>query len=102
VRNQSILNRGVMLNPVLHLAFADRASAKAAAKQHLCLCRNEDLMLPNAEITEMTEEEFTTIKGFELRFEQSEESFLVGYNRFDDNRPMYGRLEISGNPVFSL
>ena len=50
----------------------------------------------------MTEEEFTTIKGFELRFEQSEESFLVGYNRFDDNRPMYGRLEISGNPVFSL
>lgn len=102
VRNQSILNRGVMLNPVLHLAFADRASAEAAAKQHLCLCRNEDLMLPNAEIIEMTEEEFTTIKGFELRFEQSEESFLVGYNRFDDNRPMYGRLEISGNPVFSL
>ena len=102
VRNQSILNRGVMLNPILHLAFADRNSAEIAARQHLCLCRNEDLMLPNAEISEMEEEEFATIDGFELRFGQSENSFLVGYNRFDDNRPMYGRLEISGNPVFGL
>ena len=58
VRNQSILNRGVMLNPVLYLAFADRDSAEIAARQHLCLCRNEDLMLPNAEISEMEEEEF--------------------------------------------
>ena len=39
VRNQSILNRGVMLNPILHLAFADRDSAEIAARQHLCLCR---------------------------------------------------------------
>ena len=25
--------------------------------------------------------------------------FLVGYNRFENSAPMYGRLHISGNPL---
>ena len=37
--------------------------------------------------------------GFELVFEQNDQSFLSGYNRFDDNKPMYGWLKIIGNPV---
>jgi hypothetical protein len=102
VRNQSILKRGVMLNPVLHLAFKTLDDAKRAAKQHLCLCRNEDVMLPDEEVHELTEEAFNELKGFELRFGKSEQSFLVGYNRFDGCSPMYGWLEISGTPVMSM
>ena len=51
-------------------------------------------------ILELTDDEFNEIDGFELRFGESEQSFLVGYNRFDNNQPMYGWLEISGKPVF--
>ncbi len=102
VRNQSILDRGIMLNPVLYLAFKSMESAQEAVKQHICLCRNEDLMLPLSEIVEMTEKEFSQLEGFELRFGESSQSFLVGYNRFADNKSMYGWLEISGNPVLNI
>jgi len=37
--------------------------------------------------------------GFELIFERTDQSFLVGYNRFDQNHPMYGWLKTVGNPV---
>ena len=101
-RPRSILNRGVMLNPVLRLAFKDISFAEAAAKQHVCLCRNEDILLPEAEIVEVSEEKFSQLDGFELRFGKSEQSFLVGYNRFDDGKPMYGWIEISGHSVLAI
>ena len=102
VRNQSILNRGVLLNPVLYLCFSDKTLAQRASLQHVCLCRNEDLLFPKPELLELSEEQFAELSGFELRFGKSNESFLVGFNRFDNNSPMYGWLEISGKPVFSL
>lgn len=98
-RERSILKRGVMLNPVLYLAFAEKSDAETAAKQHICLCRNEDVMLPDAEISELTEEQFAELDGFELRFGESEQSFLVGYNRFDGGKPMYGWIEYNGNKL---
>lgn len=98
-RERSILKRGVMLNPVLYLAFAEKSDAEAAAKQHICLCRNEDILLPDAEISELTEEQFAELDGFELRFGESEQSFLVGYNRFDGGEPMYGWIEYNGNKL---
>ena len=73
-----------------------------AAIQHICLCRNEDILLPESEVINMTEAQFANLDGFELRFGESEQSFLVGYNRFDNSHPMYGWLEISGTPVFNL
>ena len=85
VREQSILDRGVMVKPVLTLAFPKKEEAGRAAEQHICLCRNEDLWLP----------------GFELRFGQTEHSFLVGFNRFAESEPMYGWLEVSGKPVIA-
>ncbi|WP_243650966.1 hypothetical protein [Hymenobacter gummosus] len=99
-RPRAILVRGVMLNPLLHLGFATEAEAVLAASQHLCLCRNEDVLLPLG-WQAMSEEEFARLPGFELRFTEGAEpgAFLVGYNRFADGAPMYGRLEISGNPV---
>ncbi len=98
-RERSILKRGVMLNPVLYLAFAEKSDAETAMKQHICLCRNEDILLPNAEIIELTEEQFVELDGFELRFGKSEQSFLVGYNRFDEGKPMYGWIEYNGNKI---
>lgn len=102
VRNQSVLNRGVLLNPVLYLCFSEKALAQRASQQHVCLCRNEDILFPMPELLDLSEEQFAELSGFELRFGKSNESFLVGFNRFDNNNPMYGWLEISGKPVFSL
>lgn len=100
-REQSILTRGVMLNPTLLLAFATETEAQLAAEQHICLCRNEDVLLPNPRIELASVAEFDRIPGFELVFGESSTAIMVGYDRFRDNRPMYGTLFISGSPVFA-
>lgn len=97
--NFTPITRGVMLDPILYLAFNNYNDAEIAAKQHICLCRNEDVMLPDSEILEFSEEQFAELDGFELRFGQSDNSFLVGYNRFDNNKPMYGWIEYNGNKL---
>jgi hypothetical protein len=99
IRNRSILERGVMVEPLLQLAFLNMDDAMHAYDQHICLCRNEDILLPDPEITQMTEEAFNLLDGFELHFGGRDEGFLTGFNRFDNAAPMYGRLEITGNPV---
>jgi hypothetical protein len=104
IRPYAILNRGVMLNPVLRLAFESSHEAEQAAAQHICLCRNEDILLPNADIITTTTSAFEEppFEGFELVFEANERSFLVGYNRIDNAQPMYGWLKIVGNPVKAM
>lgn len=102
LRTQSILDRGVMIDPILYLAFKKEEDAKNAAKQHICLCRNEDVLLPTGDILKMSEEEFNAISGFELRFGESNKSVLVGFNRFDNAKPMYGWIEITGKPVIGM
>lgn len=99
--NFAPLSRGVLLDPILYLAFDCKEDALIASKQHLCLCRNEDIVLPDAEIYEMSEDEFAEIKGFELRFGESEYSFLVGFNRFDKAKPMYGWIEYAGQSLLN-
>jgi hypothetical protein len=100
-RPRAILGRGVMLNPTLYLAFPTRVDAQQAHRQHLCLSRNEDVVMPDGEMRSMAPEEFDKIPGFELRFGKGKDAFMVGYNRFEDGAPMYGRLTITGNPVGS-
>lgn len=96
-RQQGILFRSVLINPVLYLAFEHAPDAIVAAQQHLCLCRNEDLVYPMG-MKLMSEVEFEELVGFELLFgEQLDESFLVGFNRYHQAAPMYGRLEIIGD-----
>ncbi|KGN95159.1 hypothetical protein HQ39_06510 [Porphyromonas sp. COT-108 OH2963] len=103
VRGLSILNRGVLLYPVLKLAFKCEEDARRASTQHLCLCRNEDVLMPSAEIEQMEESDFNALKGFELRFgKEDETAFMVGYNRYDNLSPSYGSLEIDGNAVFDI
>ena len=96
--NLGILNRGVMLNPNLYLAFEYEEDAQIALKQTICLCRNEDLVFPQ-ELILLTEEEFEEIEGFELLFTDKENGFKVGHNRFADSTEMYGELKVKGNPI---
>lgn len=98
-RDRSILIRGIMLNPDLYLAFENEADAQKATRQHICLCRNEDILLPEENIRQMSENDFDMVPGFELRFGENDRSFLVGFDRFNQSQPMYGWLEVSGNPL---
>ncbi|MDL2277919.1 hypothetical protein LJC57_04930 [Parabacteroides sp. OttesenSCG-928-G07] len=102
VRNRSIIERGVLIEPSLYIAFEKKEDAEKAIKQHICLCRNEDVLLPDGEIIEMGPEDFNQLSGFELRFGENEKSFLVGFNRFNESEPMYGWLEITGKPVWGI
>ncbi len=101
--NFSTLRRGVIINPVLFLAFTNSEDAEKALVHHICLSRNEDILFPDGEIIKVSEYEFDNnteiFNGFELIPEKTENSFLVGYNRMDENRPMYGWLKIVGNPI---
>ncbi|MGQ7870280.1 hypothetical protein [Sunxiuqinia sp. sy24] len=104
-RPYAILVRGVFIEPVLWVAFGNKEDAQKASGEHICLCRNEDMLYPDGEIVETTQEEFDSneelFAGFELVFERTEESFLVGYNRLKNNEPMYGYLKVVGTPVKS-
>jgi len=100
-RPKAIILRGVLLNPVLHLAFKDQRDAIAAYSQHICLARNEDLLFPES-ITEIEGSHFDSdeenFAGYELIFEQNEKSFIVGYHR-QTGKAMYGWLKTIGTPV---
>ncbi len=99
IRSRSVLKRSVLLNPQLWLAFDKQEDALSATRQHVCLCRNEDVLIPDPDIIELSEEDFEQLTGFELRFGESDQSFLVGYNRFGNNEPMYGWLEYNGQSL---
>lgn len=102
-RPTAILIRGVLLNPILYLALDDESDAKVAYSQHICLARNEDVLMPE-EILEVSKEDFDTsddFNGFELIFEKSDEAVQVGYHRIT-KEPMYGWLKIVGNPINSF
>lgn len=92
------ITRGVMIYPVLYLAFTSEEDARIASTQHLCLCRNEDVVLPEEQILEITEEDFDAINGFELKFGESSTSFPVGYCRYDGELKT-GWIEFNGKSL---
>lgn len=100
-RPTSIISRGVLLTPELHLAFPTEEDAQRAHCQHLCLCRNEDVVYPTGAIRCMNEAVFDAIDGFELLFGEGPDAFMVGYNRYEDGAPMLGTLQVYGTPVTS-
>jgi hypothetical protein len=96
-----ILTRGVLIEPVLYLAFANIALAERAFAQHICLCRNEDVLLPE-DLSECTQEEWGSeqFPGFELLFDnQDGPLFKVGHNRFARAAPMFGNVVSIGDPI---
>lgn len=99
ILNTSIIKRGILISPILFLAFSSEEDAVKASREHICLCRNEDILLPDDEVLALTPEEFDSISGYELRFTEEAGAFMVGYNRFNDNKPMFGKIEITGKPI---
>lgn len=102
-RPTAVLIRGVLLEPILHLAFSSKEDAEKAFEQHICLCRNEDVLMP-IDITEVSKDDFDTreeFNGYELIFEKNENAFQVGIHRVS-NEPMYGWLKIVATPVNSF
>lgn len=102
-RPTAILVRGVLLEPVLSLVFVCKEDAERAFQQHICLCRNEDILMPE-QFLEIDKDEFDNeelFNGYELIFENNENSFQVGYNRVT-KKPMYGWLHTVGTPVKSF
>lgn len=100
-RPKAILLRGVLLEPDLFLVFNTKEDAQRAFTQHICLCRNEDLLFPvsTEEIfINQFDEDTERFSGYELMFEKNEKAFMVGYHRVT-NEPMYGWLKIVGTPV---
>lgn len=96
--NLGILKRGVMVEPHLYLAFKSEVDLLQSKNQTICLCRNEDLVFPSSTYA-MSLEEFDDVPGYELEFNSGNSSFKVGYNRFNENKPMYGKLKVVGNPI---
>lgn len=101
LKERSILTRSILLEPHLLLAFESEIDAERAAEQSICLCRNEDLLLPEPEILRQSEAEFDSdaFPGFELIFKGKNEGFKVGHNRFAAGESMFGELRIFGNPI---
>ena len=66
---------------------------------------NEDVLFPEKLLVvkrydfDNSEEDFA---GFELIFEKTDSSFIVGYNRRRSEEAMYGWLKILGTPVKSV
>lgn len=102
-RPTAILIRGVLLAPVLHLAFQTKEDAQKSFTHHICLCRNEDILMPT-DLIEIEKEDFDNeelFSGYELVFENNDNAFQVGYNR-QTQEPMFGWLKIVGTPVKSF
>jgi hypothetical protein len=101
LKERSIILRGIMLEPRLSLAFATLEDAQHASEQSICLCRNEDLMLPHPTIQQWSISDFDSdaLPGFELLFKQEGLGFKVGQNRFANGTSMFGELRIYGNPI---
>jgi hypothetical protein len=102
IRKTGVLVRGVMLHPRLHLAFATNEDAEIAAADHLCLCRNEDLVFPvrvdGRLIREMAETAFDALEGFEMVEGEGPETIPLGVSRYTGEM-MRGRLVVEGDPA---
>jgi hypothetical protein len=99
VRETGVLTRAVMVHPTLHLAFATPGDAAVAASDHLCLCRNEDLVFPvqvdGQLVQEMTPDEFDSIRGFETMEDDGPGTIPLGTNRYT-GKVMRGRVIVVG------
>ena len=76
--------------------------AERAILQHICLCRNEDVLFPESNIETVNESGWKSEKypGFELiEALEGEPTFRVGFNRFNEATPMFGSVISFGDPV---
>lgn len=103
VAKSSYINRGILINPILYLLFSSKDDAQEAISQHFCLSRNQDVMLPNNEIIEISSiDEFDDeemFSGYELlpTTEDDLNGIWFGINRYT-NENQFGKFHIVGEP----
>jgi hypothetical protein len=122
--NIGIVERSVMINPILYLAFSNREDAEIARDTHICLSRNEDLMFSDGQIYELNNmNDFNNpnnYPGFELEpcieyFDNSIKNIINSYitcsinddnilsfgkNKYTQN-DQYGKIKRIGEPSFT-
>jgi len=100
-KEKSIVQRGVLINPKLMLAFTTQEDAEKAWKQTVCLSRNEDLLFPES-IQEMTDTEFDKLPGYEFMPADpgTYNGVMVGFNRFRDGAYINYRVNPESIPMY--
>lgn len=93
-REESIVERRFLLRPTLYLGFVNPEDADLAERQHLCLCRNEDVVLPTTR-EEMSDDEFDQLPGFTF-IPDPDGTAVAGYNRYTGEYDR-GRIEHVGS-----
>ena len=100
-KEKSIVQRGVLINPKLTLAFTTQEDAEIAWKQTVCLSRNEDLLFPES-IQKMTDTEFDKLPGYEFMPADpgTYNGVMVGFNRFRDGAYINYRVNPESIPMY--
>jgi hypothetical protein len=100
--NTSTIKRGLLVNPILYLMFNSKEDSENVMIQHICLCRNEDIMLPT-ELIELNdesefddEERFSGYESFSCD-ENNNNSIFCGLNKYTKNK-QYVQLKMFGIP----
>lgn len=99
-KNKSIIKRGILINPVFFLMFEDEDDANTVMSQHICLSRNEDVMLPTELISIDNENHFDESEEFHgyESFETDEDGIYCGYNKYTKNK-QYINIKVIGTPL---
>jgi len=103
IANTFIVSRGLLINPVLYLMFNSKEDADIAMEQHICLCRNEDVMLPTELIELENESEFDDeinfpgYESFSCEINDNN-SIFCGMNKYTKNN-QYITHKMFGNPA---
>jgi len=98
-RKNGIVSRGLLINPVLYLVFNSEIDIQSAKNEHICLCRNEDIMLP-VDIIKTNEFDFDNdpdFSGYET-FESNSDGIYCGYNKYT-NKEQFVNLQMFGIPL---
>jgi hypothetical protein len=101
-RNPSIVSRGILINPKLYLMFDSEEDANEAITQHICLCRNEDVMLPSTRMiaieneSEFESDDFSGYESFECK-KNDNNSIYCGLNKYTSGK-QYIQYKVFGTP----
>ncbi len=94
----SIINRGYLLYPELYLIFNNAEDANIAMEQHVCLCKNEDILLPIKMLELNSLEDFNEdYPGYESVESDETKGIYCGLNQYTGKK-QYIEFRMIGEP----